>query len=568
MIKKENIVNGEGQPSRRRKIGLRAVLMAFGILSATCVASAAGENDISLINDGVPCPIYAQPDMAPVAKSLAGYLKQMSGKDFQVTTLKDAAVPEGYGVVVKVADEKAAKLGGDSFTISTEGDKLYLTGETPMATGFAVFAFLEDVLGCKWWSYNEEEVPKNEGLKIGKLGITVKAPFRQTVLLNREAQAGENQFSLKSRAVNTEAFQGGHSLYPLLKSYAATHPEIFPMGKEGKRAGNDLHFCYLAPGIVDALSDALEKEILAKKGNVKDWIYFAGMGDWYGGMCECPDCKKVYEEETWTDPDGKKYSGYSATLLRMMNAVGEKLEKKYPGVRIGTFAYMSMDAPPAKTKPRSNVVIWMPHLRYCIAHPLDKCEVNRPFLRKLERWTEITPGNVYIWDYAVDFGDNYLYPFPVIRSMAGNIKIYAKLGCAGDMLQGNYVSKGSDLVVLKNYVWRKLLWNPALDPDTLVKEFCDGYYGPAAAEMKRYVFLLEDAAGKGKDFNEFVGKALKDVLLTPEMQRTMRETLDAALKAAGGQEPYERRVKEAAVSLEAFDLIGNAPQPPLFAPKD
>jgi hypothetical protein len=210
----------------------------------------------------------------------------------------------------------------------------------------------------------------------------------------------------------------------------------------------------------------------------------------------------------------------------------------------------------------------MPHLRYCIAHPLDQCEKNKPFLLKLQRWCEIAPGNVYIWDYATDFGENFLYPFPVIRSMAGNIRIFWKLGCAGDMLQSNYVSMGGDLTVLKNYVWRKLLWNPALDPDALIREFCDGYYGPAAEAMKRYVFLLEDAAGKGKDFDEFIsGKALKDVLLTPDVQRAMREALEAALTAAGGQEPYFRRVEEAGASLEAFDMIVNAPAP-VYAPKD
>jgi len=546
-----------------RKISAVALLL----VAATVAATAAG-GELALMNNGVACPIGVQAETAPFGAALAAYLTQMSGKEFRATLLKDGRVPEGPAVLVLTADDKTPKLGGDSFTIKTEGDKLRLVGETPIAAGFAVFAFLEQALGCRWWSLNEEEVPENTTLRIKPLDMAVKAPFRQTDLYNREAQSSENHFRLKSRAVSTEQFSAGHSLYPLLKEHAAAHPEIFPMNKDGKRAGNDLHFCYLAPGIVDALSDALEKVIVKKKGNVKDWIYFAGMGDWYGGMCQCKECKKVYEEETWTAPDEKQHAGYSATLLRMMNAVGEKLEQKCPGVRVGTFAYMSIDAPPAKTRPRANVVIWMPHLRYCVAHPLGRCEKNRQFLQKLERWCQIAPGNVYIWDYATDF-DNFLYPFPVIRSLAANIKIYARLGCAGVLLQGNYVSTGGDLAVLKNYVWHKLLWNPGLDADGLINEFCDGYYGPAAAAMKRYVFLLEDAAAKGKDFDEFSNAdTLKKVLLTLDMQRAMREALDAALKDAGKQEPYRRRVKEAGVGLDAFELIGNAPQPRILAPKD
>ena len=57
----------------------------------------------------------------------------------------------------------------------------------------------------------------------------------------------------------------------------------------------------------------LDGEIVKRKVNIQDFIYFAGMGDWYGGMCECDECRKVYEEETWTDADGKKHPGYSAT---------------------------------------------------------------------------------------------------------------------------------------------------------------------------------------------------------------------------------------------------------------
>ena len=531
-------------------------------------AAPAPRKFLALIDGTNTCPIYVQTNTAAHGAALAGYLRQMSGREFKVATVTNSVIPEGKAVLVLTAAGKAAKCGGDGFTIKTGGDQLRITGSTPLAAGFAVFAFLEDQLGCRWWSCNEEDVPSNTVPRIRPLDLTVRSPFRQHDLYNLEAQTSQGGFNLKSRGLSTEQFTASHSLYGLLTPYAKERPEIYPMNKDGKRAPNDLHFCYLAPGIVDALCDALEREVVKRNGNVRDYIYFAGMGDWYGGMCECPECKKVYEEETWTAPDGKKYAGYSATLIRMMNAVGAKLEQKYPGIRVGTFAYMSLDAPPGITKPRPNVAIWMPHLRYCIGHSLEACEKNRTFLAKLQRWCKIAPGNVYIWDYVVNFGQNFMFPTPVVRSTAARIRTYAKLGCAGVYLQGNYVSTGSDLIVLKNYVWGRLLWNPGLDTDALVGEFCDGYYGPAAAAIKRYVLLLEDAAGKGGDFDEFadVG-AMKKAFLPPETQRDLRAILGEALKAAGGQQPYVRRVKEAAASLEAFDMTANAPAP-VYAPKD
>ncbi len=548
----------------------RLVLVPAIIFSG--ISSMAG--GFALVNNGEPCPIYvSERDQATVlqfGKGLADYLKQISGKDFKFTVVDLSKIPAGPAIVVRISDDNEKKLGGDSYYIRTVNDKLHIVGETPIATGFAVFAFLEETLGCRWWAWDEEDVPKKDSLEIGQLDIVKKAPFRQTELFNREAQEYSNYFCSKSRAVHTEQFTGSHTLYPLLKDYAAKHPEIFPMDKNGKRAGNNLHFCYMSPGIVDALSDALEQEIVKRKGNVKDWIYFAGMGDWYGGMCECEECKRIYAEETWTDPDGKQWPGYSTTLLRMMNAVGEKLEKKYPGVKVGTFAYMSVDAPPAKTLPRDNVVIWLPKLRYCAIHPVDKCAKNRSFLLKMEQWEKIAPGRLYIWDYAVNYGENFLYPFPVVRSMGANIKAYSRTGCAGVMLQGNYVSKGSDLAILKNYVWRKLMWNPELSTDSLIKEFCEGYYGPASAAMQSYVFLLEDAAGNcDKHVSEFTDeKTLKEWLLSPELLGQLRKALDEALKASDRKEPYNRRVKEAEVSLEALDLITRSGPPRILSEKD
>ena len=90
---------------------------------------------------------------------------------------------------------------------------------------------------------------------------------------------------------------------------------------------------------------------------------------------------------------------------------------------VGTFAYMTLEGPPGKTLPRDNVVIWLPHLRHCIIHGADKCEKNLNYLENLKRWCEIAPGRVYIWDYGVNYGENFLYPFPVIRSM-GCSEIY------------------------------------------------------------------------------------------------------------------------------------------------
>lgn len=533
----------------------------FSVLSA--------EADLRVATDGkADCVIYAPLTARPAHRRaatpegyLADYLKTISGADFTVQYVKMPPEKESGIVVGAFSKAETLTLPGDSWAYRTRADgrQLQLVGSTRRALFIAVFALLENQLGCRWWSANEENVPQSPTITLPVLNEVHKAVFRQTELMNLEASARTNGFEYKLRGVSTEKMTGSHTLYRLLAPYGAAHPEIYPMvnRKIGKRKPNKLHFCYTAPGIAEALAHALETQVEKRDGNVRDYIYFAGMGDWYGGTCQCDDCRKVYEEEVWIRPDGKQQNAPVSTLIRMINKTAAILAKKHPGIRLGTFAYMSMEGPPGKTVPADNVVVEVPHLRHCIVHGVDQCEKNKIFLMNLQRWCKLAPGRVYVWDYTVDFGENFLYPFPVIHAIADNIKLYARLGVAGIRLQGDYVSTGSDLVVLKNWVWSKLLWNPELDVDRLIATFCNGYYGPAAKDMIAYVDDLEQSVmqNKKQHLNEFARlNKLRQWILTDERMARLKERIAAARKAVAGKAPYARRVEEAAVSLEAVEL--------------
>ncbi len=517
--------------------------------------------EVTLVKDGAePLPIYhpaqAQPLEKTAAAELAKYLERLSGTRFGVLPAPEP-LPEKGIFVGAFTPAAGGDPGPDGFRIRAGNQRVELTGGSPHGTLCAVFAMLEEQFGCRWWSQDEESLPPvRSTLALPDLDAVTRPAFAIHNVWNREAQSPVNQFAAKARTTSAEAFTGGHTMYPLLTPYAKDHPEIYPQDKEGTRKANNLHFCYLAPGIAEALAEALEKQIAATKRDPARTIFFAGMGDWYGGMCECADCKRVYEEETWTDPDGRKKPGYTATLLRMINRTAELLEKKHPGVRIGTFAYMSLEAPPAKTKPRENVSIRVPRLRHCTVHGVRECEKNATFARNLERWCEIAPGRVFVWEYGANY-KNFINPFPCLASMADNLKFYHQLGIRGVEIQGNYVSPGGDLAVLKNYVWRRIFWQPELDPQAVVSEFCHGYYGPAAADVLAYVDALEKSVREPSRTcaDEFAGFNY----LTPEIRARMAAHRDAALAKAAGDAVITRRVREATVGLDSVELWAPAP---------
>ncbi len=107
----------------------------------------------------------------------------------------------------------------------------------------------------------------------------------------------------------------------------------------------------------------------------------------------------------------------------MMNKVAEALDEKFPGIRVGTFAYFSTNAPPALTKPRRNLLIRIPHARENVTTPLAWTD---SFLQKVQGWCDIDQGGgVHVWDYCQNFPNGLWLPLPTLYSIAENIKKYA-----------------------------------------------------------------------------------------------------------------------------------------------
>jgi len=98
-----------------------------------------------------------------------------------------------------------------------------------------------------------------------------------------------------------------------------------------------------------------------------------------------------------------------------------------------------------------------------------------------------------------------------------------------------------------------LLWDPTRDVDELIREFCSGYYGPAADELLAYVNLLENSV-RGNPPIQADEFDKKFTWMTPDLVSQARDLFDRALAETADNETYHRRVKEAEVSLEAWLL--------------
>ena len=93
-----------------------------------------------------------------------------------------------------------------------------------------------------------------------------------------------------------------------------------------------------------------------------------------------------------------------------------------------------------------------------------------------------------MWNYATSFGKGgYLQPFPDWFSVGPNIAHFARKGATGVFEEGTPHTPGGDMDVLKSFLFGRMMWNASLDPDALITQFLERYYGPAAPFVRLYM---------------------------------------------------------------------------------
>jgi len=116
----------------------------------------------------------------------------------------------------------------------------------------------------------------------------------------------------------------------------------------------------------------------------------------------------------------------------------------------------------------------------------------------LRGWNRIAE-NLGIWTYNANF-QNYLQPLPNIYPMCEDIQYLAQLEHFKEYFgQGSYSTAGGEFTELRTWVLSRLLWTPQQDYKQLIREFAEGYYGPAAPYILEYIDLMHRSLKKHGD---------------------------------------------------------------------
>jgi hypothetical protein len=423
------------------------------------------------------------------AQELQLWIKEISGAELPIQSLNQPfdgpQIVVGFNAFVKTKTEatQPAEL-DESFRYCNVGQDILIYGGSQRGTMYGVMSFLENELGCRFYTPTVHVIPKRDELIFNHFdhleapGVRVRNDFYYEAFDPTWAARNKMNGSMNERKQpgGVEAYWSVHTFYPLIPpaEFFGKHPEYYSL-IDGKRTYDRAQLCLSNPEVLQIMIERIKKRMRESPDNL---IYDVSQNDWYN-PCQCDKCQAIVQRE----------GGESGINIWFVNQVAEAVEKEFPTKFIGTLAYQYTRTPPKSIRPRNNVVVRLCSIECCFAHDFKSCPKNQSFLQDLKGWSTLAP-HMYIWDYVVNFS-HYIMPYPNFKVLQPNIKTFQENNAIGIMEQAAYQSRGGEFAELKAYLISKLLWNPECNVNEVVNDFMYGYYGRSGKYIRQYYDLIQ-----------------------------------------------------------------------------
>ncbi len=571
--------------------------IAVGVLTPVLTA----QEGLPIVRDGKAAALIVL-SQSPSGAAKSG-AKILSDHVFQMSGARLETVPEGK----LAADEKRTRLllgeseaaaalgasaeglgpGGILIKTYSEENAIVILGADDLApvddkgSRYAVTTFLEEVLGVRflWPGELGKVVPKRETIEVASLDIRVtplivQRKIRMASSWSQRMEIGggllhvtEDDYEKFFRAAHvTESedsgwsswhclggslgLASGHSYGDYWERFGAQHPEWFAMEPSGSRdqsrSASRARLCVSNEDLVEQIA----KDRIAHIEKTGDKSVAIGPND--GGttsFCVCDACEKLdapsERKIMLTDfspgADRRQFEHVPLTdrYVHFFNAIADKVAAVYPEVWLTADAYSVYSAPPVKAKLHPNIAI-----RY----------VGVSYLNEERRHLGVADWNA--WAAAAEkiyFRSNLLlagrregtpaiYPHKLAEDFS-KIAHNSMIGTDLDSCMNNWATQG-----LNYYVMAKLLWNPDLDVDALIDDYCRAGFGAGGDAVKRYLLRLEQLTDEIATNELTVTEPY-----TPEVIAELRAILDEAAAKVNDDVKAKARVEFLRVGLEYTD---------------
>ncbi|MBI4023395.1 MAG: DUF4838 domain-containing protein [Verrucomicrobia bacterium] len=542
-------------------------LMATAVSLAIAGPAAAETEGLAITKGGKPATVIVagRNPSAPekrAAQELQHYLQKISGAQIPIAEDNKGAgephillgTPTAHPLIADVLKDQATRLAGlgdEGFLLMSVGNNVVITGNSGDAVLHGVYGLLEKHLGCRWYAKGEtgEVIPKQNSIVLRNVDHTEKPAMRfrnihmcgpghydeafadwmsRNKMNNKTTQTSNVDDiigALKPRAIKPDTEAHNFSWYVPPAKYYAEHPEYYALmyGKRfDPRSGMGVQLCLSNPDVARIVIEKA-KEFLAAHPYVEVMGVTPDDG---GGRCECDNCMAM----------GKSHTDW---LTVFVNKVAEEIGKTYPDKLVGLFAYAECHKPPS-IKPRPNVRVSL-YVNRCWTHALNdpQCKLNANAKKILNGWLAKVRPERLVWGDMSD--DPEFLPRPKGRAIANDLQWMAQQGINGYI--GATIPEWWENMKLYYYALARATWNPKVNYDAILDEFCTEYYGPAGAEMKKYFLALEERARKFPDCERWGIATQYDSDLLPEaVLAALGSHLTKAETLVAGHKEVEQRV--------------------------
>lgn len=571
-----------------------AMAISIVLVGAVCVTRVDAVS-VTLVKKGSPKSVIIlakKPTRSAqlAAKELQEHIRGISGADLQIIK-ENEKIPQGMlpiyvgeseatrevGLIsvhfavqeslIRIADKYLVFIGHDDQDfgpISYERNGAWPgfphLGQKPffrLGTLYAVYDFLERVCGVRWYMVTDlgRVMPKEKTLdfelteKRFKCWTTYRDTTRNHWQIPGEIPEQGKKMTLASiRDNNLFLFRtriGGeprwvtHSVMDYGTRFGKEHPDWF-VGKPGPSI--QLH--YDNPEVIEQVakdamvyfSKTFAKRRFGVMSNPDCNAEYWSAGDFFA---VAPGDNRDYGDKTnpplQPERRGKGFGTGVASnyIFTWVNNVARKVHKEYPDKWIYTIAYADMFEPP-DFEMESNVAVAV-----CMADGWDDSQG----MKVLKAWRKKV-SRLSTWEYCLD--DTISFPRVRPRQIAKYISQLEDMNIDGMFIeppafhgQGGYRNPG--LYHLNHYITFLMLRERDVDIESVLKEYYELFYGPAARHMEKFWNILE-SLHKDKEINAAGTFAKWASPVLENRLNNMRSLMEKSQQVAD-REPYAERLK-------------------------
>lgn len=411
------------------------------------------------------------------AKELQNYIKATCGVTLKIV---NSSVPSR---TKRILLDETIITDSDNFKYYSDADGLVIAGSAKRGMIYAVYNFLEEYLGWRFFTDDCETCKKATCIDLKNIKVNFVHTFEIRDIYWTEYFY--NDISLKRYQNGTGKRRG------LLGGTEDFHP-------------NGIHTFAALSGQSETKQPCLNDESTYQKmlSSAKEWLKLSGSKIIHisqndnSRYCTCSAC--LEDISTYNSPAG--------SIIKLVNRMDRDFKAAgLSDIKIITFAYSYSFPCPKNITCNDDVVIELCTINNCYNHAFNdkSCPVNADCMKQINAWSKIC-DEFYIWDYTINF-KYYLSPFANFDVLHENIKYLSSIGAKGIIEQGNFQTPSAEFGDLRCYLIAKVLDNPKMSKTeyyTHMDEFLKAYYGPGWKNIRKFIdFITEMSNTKNFCFN-------------------------------------------------------------------